>query len=56
MEPGKVRQIEDTLHFCLDHPQIAHEYGNQAKKFVQNGFTPEEMTARTISIFQSVLE
>jgi glycosyltransferase involved in cell wall biosynthesis len=56
MEPGKVRQIEDTLHFCLDHPQIAREYGNQAKKFVQNGFTPEEMTARTISIFQSVLE
>ena len=55
IQPGSPSEIRDALVFCMENPQVAKAYGQQARADVRCGYSPEEMTAKTISVLESVL-
>ncbi len=49
---GDVADLREKLQVLLDHPEIVQKYKNEATKFICNKYNWDDVTEKTIELFQ----
>jgi hypothetical protein len=54
IEPGNMEQLEQSLWFFLEHPELIKEYGALSEHMVQN-YMPHAVVKKLSGIYETLL-